>query len=68
MEITPRYINLTEESVAKFKVIFKKPDDTTFPNEEAREAAQNLVGFFDFLLRLDERNKHEGRYDKKRTK
>ena len=68
MEITPRYINLTEESVVEFKRIFKKPDRTAFPDEEAREAAQNLVGFFDFLLRLDERNKHEGRYDKKKTK
>jgi hypothetical protein len=68
MEITPRYINLTEESVAKFKVIFKKPDGTTFPDEEAHEAARNLMGFFDFLARLDERNKHEGRYDKKKTK
>jgi hypothetical protein len=68
MEITPRYINLTEESVAKFKVIFKKSDGTTFLDEEAHEAAQNLVGFFDFLLRLDERNKREERYDKKKTK
>ena len=63
MEITPRYINLTEESIENFKVIFKKPDGTTFADEEAHEAAQNLVGFFDFLLRLDERNKHEGRYE-----
>ena len=64
MEITPRYIILTEQSVAEFKRIFKKPDGTTFLDEEAHEAAQNLMGFFDFLVRLDERNKHEGRYER----
>lgn len=68
MEITPCYINLTEESVVEFKRIFKKPDGTTFPDEEAHEAAQNLIGFFDFILRLDERKKHEGRYDKEKTR
>ena len=64
MEITPRYINLTEESVEKFKVIFKKPDGTTFLDEDAQDAAQNLMGFFDFLLRVDERNIREGRYER----
>jgi hypothetical protein len=65
MEITPRYVNLTKESVAKFKVIFKKPDGTIILDEEAQESAQNLIGFFDFLVRLDERNKLEGRYERK---
>jgi hypothetical protein len=65
MKITPRYIDLTKESIVKFKRIFKKPDGITFPDEEAYEAAQNLIGFFDFLVRLDERNKLEGRYERK---
>jgi hypothetical protein len=64
MDITPRYIDLSEESVAKFKRIFKNTDGTTFSDEEAHGAAQNLIGFFDFLLRLDERNKREGRYER----
>jgi hypothetical protein len=65
MEITPRYIHLTEESAAEFKEIFEKPDGTAFSDEEAREAAQNLIGFFDFLVRLDDRNKREERYEEK---
>jgi hypothetical protein len=65
MEITPRYIHVSEESADEFKRIFKKPDGTTFTGEEAHEAAQNLIGFFDFLVRLDDRNKREGRYEEK---
>lgn len=65
MEITPRYIHKTEESVAEFKRIFKNENGVEYSDEEAHEAAQNLVGFFDFLVRLDERNEREGRYEKK---
>jgi hypothetical protein len=65
MEITPRYTDLSGENTTKFKKIFKKPDGTTYSDDEAREAAQTLVSFFDFLLRLDERNKREGRYKNK---
>jgi hypothetical protein len=64
MEITPRYIPLSDDDIVKFKKVFKKPDGATYSDEEAREAAQNLIGFFDFLLRVDRRNKREGRYKK----
>jgi hypothetical protein len=68
MEVTPRYIDLSKESVEDFQRIFKKPDGTTVPDEEAHEAAQNLIGFFDFLVRLDERNNREGRYERSNDK
>jgi hypothetical protein len=64
MEITPRYIPLSDRDIGKFKEVFKKPNGATYSDEEAHEAAQNLIGFFDFLLRIDERNKREGRYKK----
>lgn len=63
MEVTPRHIQLPEEKIAEFKKIFKKENGVEYTDEEAYDAAQNLIGFFDFLLRLDERNKYEGRYN-----
>ncbi len=68
MEITPRHIPLSDESITEFKKIFKNEYGVEYSDEEAYDAAHDLVGFFDFLIRLDERNKREGRYDKKETK
>jgi len=50
---------LSDESIQKFKEIFKKEYGKEYTDAEAREAAENLVGFFDLLIKVDQRNKQK---------
>ena len=50
---------LSEKSIQKFKKIFKEDYGVEYSDEEAREAAENLVGFFDLLYKIDKRNKNK---------
>lgn len=48
-------MQLSQESVDEFKELFKKEYGVEYDDATAREAAQNLIGFFDALLRIDSR-------------
>ncbi|MCL4353462.1 hypothetical protein M1615_03300 [Patescibacteria group bacterium] len=50
-------MQLSDESIQEFKEIFKKEYGKEYTDSEAREAAKNLVGFFDLLIKVDQRNK-----------
>ena len=50
---------LSEKSIQKFKKIFKEDYGVEYSDEEAREASENLVGFFDLLYKIDKRNKNK---------
>lgn len=52
-------MSLSDKSVQKFKEVFKKEYGKEYTDAEAREAAENLVGFFDLLIKVDRRNKEE---------
>ena len=49
-------VQLSRESVLKWQKLFKEEYGKEFTYEEAYEAAHNLVGFFDLLLKIDMRN------------
>lgn len=50
---------LSDEAVQKFKETFKKIYGKEYTDTETREAAGNLVGFFDLLIKVDQRIKNE---------
>lgn len=50
-------MQLSDKSVQKFKQVFKEEYGKEYTDIEAREAAENLVGFFDLLVKIDQRNK-----------
>lgn len=50
---------LSQKLIDEFKQLFKKKYGVNYTDEEAREAANNLVGFFEILLKIDARNKQK---------
>ncbi len=59
-------IQASKESIEDFKRIFKNEYGVEYSDAEAYEASYNLIGFFQLLLKVDERNKREEKYEKKR--
>lgn len=45
--------------IDEFKLLFKKNYGVEYTDEEEKEAANNLVGFIELLLKIDYRNKHK---------
>ena len=52
-------MSLSDKAIQEFKEIFKKEYGKEYTDAEAREAAENLVGFFDLLIKVDQRNKQK---------
>jgi len=50
-------IEMTDAEVQKFKQLYKRQYGVNYTDEQAREAHDNLVGFFSLLLEVDRRNK-----------
>jgi len=50
---------LSRERVEELRRIFKEEYGVEYTYEEAWEAAHNLVGFFDLLLKVDQRQKQK---------
>ena len=48
-------MQISEETVKRFQEIFEKDYGKKLSKKEAFEAAYNLLGFFDLLLRVDRR-------------
>lgn len=48
---------LSKNRILEFQKIFKEEYGKELSFAEASEAANNLVGFFDLLLKIDARNK-----------
>ncbi len=52
-------VQLSKERILELQKIFKNKYGKKLSFTEATEAASNLVGFFDLLLKIDRRNKNE---------
>ena len=50
-------IQLSKERILEWQKIFKEKWEIEYTLSETAEAANNLVGFFDLLLKIDKRNK-----------
>ena len=58
-------VQLSKETILKWQKLFKEEYGKDFSYEEAYEAAYNLLGFFDLLLKIDMRENPQN-YIKKR--
>jgi len=58
-------MQLSKEAIEEYKKIFKEEYSKELPYEEVYEAAHNLVGFFDLLLKIDMRANPQ-RYEPKK--
>ena len=61
-------VHITPETVENFKQMFKKEYGVEYSDQEAWEAAHNLIGFFDLLLKVDRRENPENYTDGKIVK
>ncbi len=52
-------VHITPETVENFKQMFKREYGVEYSDQEAWEAAHNLIGFFDLLLKVDRRENPE---------
>jgi hypothetical protein len=59
---------ISQESIEKFKVIYKEETGKELNDREAFEAANNLVNFFDLLLKFDYEDKKRKERLKKEPK
>jgi hypothetical protein len=50
-------MQLSKESIEQFQKDFEKDLGVKYSYDEAAEAAHNLVGFFDLLIKIDRENK-----------
>ncbi len=50
-------MSLSDKSVQEFKEIFEKEFGKKLSGQEARDSAERLVGFFELLIKVDQRNK-----------
>lgn len=50
-------VRLSKERILEWQKIFKEDYGREVSFAEAAEAANNLVGFFDLLLKIDRKNK-----------
>lgn len=50
-------VQLSRERILEWQKIFKEKWGVEYTFTEATEATNNLVGFFDLLLKIDRRNK-----------
>lgn len=48
-------VSLSDESIKEFQVLFKKEYGKDLTMQEASDAAYNLVGFFDTLIKIEAR-------------
>ena len=53
--------HITSETVEKFKKMFKKEYGVEYSDEEAKEATENLLNVFEWLLKQD-RKQHPENY------
>jgi len=60
-------MQISEETIKRFQKIFEKDYGRELSKKEAYEAAYNLLGFFDLLLKIDRRVNPQ-RYKLKRKK
>lgn len=59
---------LSRERILEWQKIFKKEYDVDYTYEETAEAANNLIGLFYTLWKIDQRLKKEKNENKKETK
>jgi len=54
---SPHLEMLSREAIEKFKKLMKQEYGVDYTDKEAREAAENLVNFFELLIKIDRRNR-----------
>jgi len=55
---------ISPKHIEEFKKLMKKEYGVEYTNAEAHEAATNLVGFFEVLMKMDYEQKQKERADK----
>ncbi len=50
---------LSDKAILQFREIFEKEYGKELADSEAREAAKRLVGFYQLLIKVDQRNKQK---------
>ena len=60
-------VQLSKERILEFQKIFKEEYGKELSYKEAHEAAHNLVGFFDLLLKIDMRENPQNYIKKSRN-
>ena len=58
---------LSDKSVQEFKRIFKEEYGKELTDSEARDSAESLIGFFQLLIKVDQRNKQKEHEDNKKN-
>ncbi len=58
-------VHITPETVENFKRMFKREYGVEYSDQEAWEATHNFIGFFDLLLKVDQRENPENYIDQK---
>ena len=58
---------ISEETIKRFQIIFEKDYGRKLSEKDAFEAAHNLLGFFDLLLKIDRRVNPQRYKPKKKT-
>lgn len=59
-------VNLSRETVEDFRRIIKEEYGVEYNDADAWEAAHNLVGFFDLLMRLDYEQKQKRKRNRRK--
>jgi hypothetical protein len=54
--------------IDSLKKLSKETDGREYTDSEAKEAANNLVGFFELLIKVDQRNKQKEHEEGKKFK
>ena len=60
-------VQLSKERILEFQKIFKEEYGKKLSFAEAHEAAHNLIGFFDLLLKIDRRENPQNYIQKARN-
>lgn len=58
---------LSQKLIDEFKQIFKEKYNVNYTDEKAREATNNLVGYFELLIKIDQRNKQKEHEENKKV-
>ena len=58
---------LSDKTILQFREIFEKEYGKELANNEAREAAERLVGFYQLLIKVDQRNKQKEHDENKKN-
>lgn len=59
---------ISQKHLEKFKELFKRKYGVEYSDDEAKEAVQNLVSYFELLISIDKHNKQKEHEKKQENK